>query len=616
MRRPKQRREGRWWSGDNKLVSVFALLGAAGLLLVVLLTLTRARSSGQQKSSPGTIEAATSTARETGEIGLSPQPAMTGTPTASIAPAQEYRKAICVDGGRSGQPFVHINCIETFTTLSEAVSDVQSGGLFVVRAFPSSDPNSIVGMGTYRDLGLQNKTLVATVASPITIEAEGFNLDSNFARPIIDGGIRVTGRWEPAPGTTRTWQIPFPNWPGGFLHWACVDRIWVSRLPGKTELANFPLTRPLPTQGNDNPDTDCKQNTIAGQPITPADVDAFPGSYEWLDGNLYIHLPSGEDPNLYTVEVPYNHPFSAYTSASGLVIRGFRVYHTLNGIDLYGCGTSAADRCEASHNEASFNYPYGFQPGSYSYLHHNTGEFNTIQLIKVTGDNSEIAYNVVGPQLSQGLKLTGVSDCLVHNNQVYGNNPTVPEAAPQPGWTAIGTRDVWAGILIQNDTHGCMVYDNYLYGNVTGIVVLGESDANSLSGNVMMGNPVAISWHSDTWRHNASDDNTFDPMAVLKWGDAKGGLVEYQRATGLDANSKVATPSFAPAVTSAPTNTSLLAPPAVPHFPIDTGANLPVDAAIPAVASSQLVITYWPCATAPFSGAAHRNSLLVKGRLG
>src|SRR5687767_11230872 len=65
---------------------------------------------------------------------------------AALEAAQADTAAICVDGGDSGKPFVAVNCVRTVTTLAEAVDNVSLAKLIVVRAFASSDPNSIAGM--------------------------------------------------------------------------------------------------------------------------------------------------------------------------------------------------------------------------------------------------------------------------------------------------------------------------------------------------------------------------------------------------------------------------------------------------------------------------------------
>ena len=130
-------------------------------------------------------------------------------PPTSAATAAEPPNAVCVDGGLSGRPFSDVNCIRTVATISEAAEDVGPGSLVVVRAFASDDANSIRGMGTYRDPGLQDKVLMATVADPIIIQAEGFDTEGDFTQPIIDGALRVSRIWQRTPGTNHTWQIPF-----------------------------------------------------------------------------------------------------------------------------------------------------------------------------------------------------------------------------------------------------------------------------------------------------------------------------------------------------------------------------------------------------------------------
>ena len=472
-------------------------------------------------------------------------PKETEPPPTHETPTPAPKDTVCVDGGLSGRQFADLNCLRIVETLSEALEDVRPGSLIVVRAFPSNDKNSIRGMGTYRDLGLQNKVLIATASNPIIIQAEGFDPEGDFTKPIVDGGVRIHGSWQRTPATDYTLQIPFDRiWPG-YPHWACIDRIWVSRLSGKTELADFPLTRPIPNQGSSYPEfEDCRDNTHGGRSITPADVDGFPGSYLWLDETLYVHLPGGEDPNDHTVEVPRGHPFSSYESAAGLTIRGFRVYHSLNGIDLFSCGTEAEDRCEASHNNASFNHPYGLQSGPYSYLHHNSGLLNTIQLIKITGDYSEIAYNEVGPQLSHGFKLNGVRGCVVHHNEVYGNRLQVPETGSQSGWSIIGTRDLKGGIYLKNGTEGCSLHENLVYDNTYGFYIRNDGDnvtqGNAIERNTILQNETAMRWRETlTWESNSSNYNVFSWSANFHWGDQVGSLAAYATATGLDKDSEM-----------------------------------------------------------------------------
>lgn len=459
------------------------------------------------------------------------------------SPPDGVPKATCVDGSDEKRPFTDVECIETVETLSEAAENLSPGSLVVVRSFPSEDSDSIRGVGTYRGRGLQGRVLTATAANPIIIQAEGFDPDGDFDRPILEGARRVHGTWSPTPGTEHTWQIPFDRLAEGFIHWACVDRIWVSRLPGKRELADFPLTRPIMKQGGVYPHySDCEDNTDRGAPITPQVVDGFPGSYYWLDGMLYVHMPGNEDPNGYTVEVPYYHPLSQFEDAAGLIIRGFRVYHSLLGIDLYSCGTSAADRCEASHNDASFNFPFGLQTGPYSYLHHNTGTLNTIQLIKITQDFSEISYNEAGPQLSHGFKLLEVRDCIVHHNEVFGNNLPVPEEGTQADWSIIGTRDITAGILLNPGTQDCELSSNLVHENRVGFYVQEDQnqpvEGNLIQQNHILHNRFAIKWRgSSTWGNNLSNNNQFSSGAMFEWSGESGPFEDYVQATRLDTDS-------------------------------------------------------------------------------
>jgi parallel beta-helix repeat protein len=456
----------------------------------------------------------------------------------SLTARAPMTQAVCVDGGNSGRPFAGVTCLRTVTTLQEAVEGLGPRSLVVVRAFPSSDPNSINGIGTYRDRGLHQAPLNGTQADPIIIQAEGFNTSGRFVKPIVDGAARVTGAWTRSEGTAATWQTPWEIAPASFGHAACVDRIWVSRVAGKTALADFPLTRPLFNQGNDFLD-DCPNNTSQGQGMTPQHVDAFPGSYQWLGGVLYVHLPGGEDPNRYTVEVPYQLSLTPREGSSGLVVRGFRVYHTNNGIDLYHCGSSPADRCEATFNETSFNTHFGLQPGRYSLLARNSGTLNTIQLVKLTGDNAEVAYNIVGPQLSHGFKLHAVHDCQVHHNEIYGNTLSPAPTGTQAGWRILGTRDTTAGIYIKSGTTGCQVFDNYVHHNATGIYLRnddgGVTQGNALVGNKLYHNETAIAWRDDgMWTYNLSTRNLYSWGARFRWADSIGTQAEYQSATGAD----------------------------------------------------------------------------------
>jgi parallel beta-helix repeat protein len=455
---------------------------------------------------------------------------------AALEAAQADTAAICVDGGDSGKPFVAVNCVRTVTTLAEAVDNVSLAKLIVVRAFASSDPNSIAGMGTYRDQGLASNVMLATASDPIIIQAEGWHEKGYFVKPIVDGAMRVTQAWELVPGTEATWQTPWDEEPGGFGHEACIDRIWVSRVPGKTQLANFPLTRPMFAQGNDHL-SDCGDNTFEGQPMTPQHVDSFPGSYQWLDGMLYVRLPNGEDPNRYTVEVPFRHAMSPGRGSAGLVVRGFRVYHAQNGIDLWHCGSSPADRCDATHNETSYNTPFGLQPGKHGRLLYNTGVLNTLQLIKVTSDFADIGYNVAGPQLSHGFKLNVVHDCLVHHNEVYGNVLGETPTGTQAGWRMLGTRDATVGIYLKNETQRCEVYENYVHHNAVGIYLRNDGDTltegNLIENNSLVYNTVALGWRDDgMWDYNTAADNVLGWGAVLRWGDETGSVSEFQAATG------------------------------------------------------------------------------------
>jgi parallel beta-helix repeat protein len=459
--------------------------------------------------------------------------------TRAASPIAQTPDAICVDGGQSGRPFAGVNCLETVTTLEAAMDSVGRTGLVVVRAFASADENSIVGMGTYRDNGLSSNVVQATAADPIIVQAEGFTEKGYFVRPIIDGAIRVTGPWELVPGTEATWQTPWEEEPGSFAHEACVDRIWVSRVPGRTQLANFPLTRPLLEQGNAF-QGDCGANTYQGQSMTPQQVEAFPGSYEWLDNVLYVHLPNGEDPNQYTVEVPFRHSMSPGRGSSGLVVRGFRVYHTQNGIDLWHCGTVEADHCDATYNETSYNTHFGLQPGKYSLLAHNRGVLNTIQMVKITSDFSDISYNLVGPQLSQGFKLNVVHDCQVHHNEVFGNVLGDTPTGTQAGWVMLGTRDTTAGIYLKNETQRCQVYDNYVHHNAVGIYLRNDGDTltedNVIQDNSLVYNGVALGWRDDgMWTYNTAAGNIFGWGALVRWGDNTGPAADFVAATGITA---------------------------------------------------------------------------------
>ena len=453
------------------------------------------------------------------------------------APGQ-FREAICVDGGMSGRPFVQARCVKTVATLEDAVDGIGPGTLVVVRAFWSNDANSIGGVGTYRDSGLQNSTMVTSLSQPIIIQAEGFNQWGAYVKPIISGAVRVQGTWERAPGTERTWQIAWDIEPGSWRHEGCVDRIWVSRQAGKTQLANFPLTRPLFNQGNDNP-PDCGNNTFNGEPMGPRHVDAFPGSYQWLNDVLYVNMPNGEDPNQYTVEVPYKHSMSPGRGSAGLVVRGLRVYHAINGIDLWHCGSEMANRCEATHNETSFNTHFGLQPGRFGLLAYNSGILNTIQMVKITSDFSEIAHNLVGPQLSHGFKLNEVHGCQVHHNQVYSNNVALPAEATQANWLAVGTRDTTAGIYLKNGTNGCHIYDNNIRNNRVGIYLRNDGDSltrdNVIERNSLLYNETAMVWRDDgLWQVNVSRDNWFSGGATFFWDGIEGPLNAYRAATGME----------------------------------------------------------------------------------
>jgi hypothetical protein len=437
----------------------------------------------------------------------------------------------------SGRPFIGVTCARTVATLSEAMQGIEPGSRVVVRAFWSNDADSIAGMGTYRDRAIENVLMVTDLSRPIVIEAEGFNPGGAFVKPIISGAVRVPGPWEPTPGTAATWHTPLDVMPGSFEHTDCVDRIWVSRAPGKTQLANFPLTRPFPEQGA-NGQGDCGANALGGRPVTPQDVDAFPGSYEWLDGKLYVRLPGGENPNLFTVEVPYRHSMSPGRGSSGLVIRGFRVYHAVNGIDLWHCGSSPADRCEATFNDTSYNTHFGLQPGRYGLLARNSGVYNTIQLIKITSDFSEIAYNTVGPQLAQGFKLNDVRDCVVHHNEVYGNNLTQVSAPTQAGWIIVGTRDATAGIYLKNGTQRCRVFNNYVHHNRTGVYLRNDgstlTEANVIENNSLVYNEIALRWDDDQmWAYNTARNNSLGWGARIRWVDTIGTLFEFEAATGV-----------------------------------------------------------------------------------
>lgn len=458
---------------------------------------------------------------------------------AATASTQAAPQAICVDGGLSGEPFAGVDCVETVATLEEGMDQVSDVRLVVVRAFESTDENSLGGIGTYRDAGLSTTVVTASAADPLIIQAEDFTEHGFFVKPIVDGGVRVTGVWERTDGTDATWQTPWEVEPGSFTHEACVDRIWVSRSPGKTQLADFPLTRPLFAQGN-NFQGDCGANTFEGQPMTPQHVDAFPGSYQWLADTLYVHLPNGEDPNDHTVEVPYRHSLSPGRGSSGLVVRGFRVYHTQNGIDLWHCGTTRADRCDATHNETSYNTHFGLQPGKYSWLAYNRGVLNTIQMIKITSDYAEIAYNTVGPQLSHGFKLNVVHDCLVHHNEVYGNVLGETPTGTQAGWRLLGTRDTTAGIYLKNETQRCEVHDNYVHHNAVGIYLRNDGDTltegNVVRGNTLLFNQVALAWRDEgMWTYNTVSDNLFGWGAQLRWGEQTGPAADFVAETGLTA---------------------------------------------------------------------------------
>lgn len=460
---------------------------------------------------------------------------------AAARPVGEVRaqtaEAICVDGGQSGEPFAGVACTQTVASLAEAAKAVAPGGRIVVRAFTSADENSIEGTGTYRDEGLRVAVMVATRANPTIIEAEDFSPDGGYAAPIISGAARVTADWTRTPATEATWQTPWASQPGSGDHSDCIDRIWVSRQPGRTALANFPLTRPMFNQGNDYP-ADCEANTVAGEPLGPEHVDAFPGSYAWLDNILYVHLPGGEDPNGYTIEVPVRHSMWPGRGSAGLVVRGFRVYHTRNGIDLWHCGNTPEDRCEATHNETSYNTPFGLQPGKYGLLAYNRGVLNTIQLIKITSDFAEIAYNVAGPQLAHGFKLHKVRDCSVHDNVVFGNRLAAEHTATQAGWQMINTRDIVAGIYLRDGTQRCTVSHNLLVGNRTGILVRNDGEVltrdNLLEGNRLLHNTWALTWRdAELWTYNLARGNVFSAGAQVRWGDEVGGLRDFQAATGM-----------------------------------------------------------------------------------
>lgn len=517
---------------------------AIGLLLAAIYLGTQLNRSNVPPSP--IAEYLPSGSQQQAEIGAAPAiTGQSGLPSTDATPSAEMPRAVCVDGDLSGRPFADVDCLWTVTTLSEAAEYIGPGSLVVVRAFPSDDPDSIRGVGTYRGSGLQGKVLTATAANPIIIQAEEFEPGAEFTKPIIDGALRIQGMWERTPGTNHTWQTPLERMATGFIHWACIDRIWVSRLPGKTELADFPLTRPIMKQGGISGNySDCENNTDRGRPITPVEVDSFPGSYVWLDGILFIRLPGGEDPNEYTVEVPYHHPFSLFEQASGLVVRGFRVYHSLLGIDLYSCGTSSIDRCEASHNEASFNFPFGLQTGPYSYLHHNTGILNTIQLIKITQDFSEVSYNIVGPQLSHGFKLLEVRGCIVQNNEVFGNNLPVPETGTQAGWKIIGTRDRTVGIYLNVGTQECELEANVVYENRVGFYIESDDDkptrGNLIQANWILDNEIAIRWRGSTaWRDNFSNENFFSPESIFRWKEQSESLSQYAKLTGMDKDSQI-----------------------------------------------------------------------------
>jgi parallel beta-helix repeat protein len=162
---------------------------------------------------------------------------------------------------------------------------------------------------------------------------------------------------------------------------------------------------------------------------------------------------------------------------------------------------------------------------------------NTIQLVKVTSDFADISFNVVGPQLSHGLKLNVVHDCLIHDNEVYGNVIDETPTGTQAGWMVLGTRDAKAGIYLKNETQRCQVTDNYIHHNAFGIYVRNDGDTltegNVIENNSLVYNGVALGWRDDgMWDYNTARDNVLGWGAVLRWGDSTGSAGQYQAATG------------------------------------------------------------------------------------
>jgi parallel beta-helix repeat protein len=226
--------------------------------------------------------------------------------------------------------------------------------------------------------------------------------------------------------------------------------------------------------------------------------------------------------------------------SAGLIVRGFRVYHTQNGIDLWHCGSTPEDRCEASLNETSYNTHFGLQPGKYGVLAHNSGVYNTIQLIKITSDFADIGFNVAGPQLSHGFKLNVVHDCVVHDNEVYGNVLGETPTGTQAGWHMLGTRDATVGIYLKNETQRCQIVNNFVHHNAVGIYLRNDGDTltegNVIEHNSLVYNQVALGWRDEgMWTYNTAADNLLGWGALIRWGDRTGPAAEFEAATGVTA---------------------------------------------------------------------------------
>ena len=69
-------------------------------------------------------------------------------------------------------------------------------------------------------------------------------------------------------------------------------------------------------------------------------------------------------------------------------------------LDLWHCGTTEANRCDATHNETSYNTHFGLQPGKYSRLWHNQGVLNALRM--PAGADAGGVYGSSGQTLGSG----------------------------------------------------------------------------------------------------------------------------------------------------------------------------------------------------------------------